>query len=133
MHADERGDTEATGIRGYVERPSREWLLADSGDRRSLAAGESATVPVTFSVPEDVEGVYSFEVRVEDGADNAATDTTVVSVTPDQDEEPIVQQYDANGDGDTDIGELNDAAQDYIADDLTIAELDRVAQAYVNS
>jgi hypothetical protein len=77
-----RGDAEATGLQGFVTPPSDDWELVQAGEFTTLGPGTTETATVTFGVPDDASGEYTFSGVVEDDAGNSAEDRATVTVGP---------------------------------------------------
>ncbi|PSQ20086.1 hypothetical protein BRD00_00250 [Halobacteriales archaeon QS_8_69_26] len=92
-----------------------------------LDNGETKQVSVEVTVP-DVNGTFEHGLFSED---TAATDT--IEISSDGGNGTVVEQYDANDDGDISTDELNAAIQDWGAGDLETDELNQVIQAWAAS
>ncbi|QCC50035.1 outer membrane protein assembly factor BamB family protein [Halapricum salinum] len=77
-----RGSAEATGLQGYVYRPSSDWTIEEAGAFTTLGAGETATASVTLAVPTDARGEYTFDGTVESESGSSATARCTVTVEP---------------------------------------------------
>jgi len=77
-----RGSAEATGLQGYVYRPSSDWTIEEAGAFTTLGAGETATASVTLAVPTDARGEYTFDGTVESESGSSATASCTVTVEP---------------------------------------------------
>ena len=95
--------------------------------------GTDATVTITeeLIISEELNVTHSITGDVTAGETTIAFDPVTVAVT-ETEPDSIVDEYDANNDGDISITELGTAGADFLAGDLSITELGRLGQRFLD-
>jgi hypothetical protein len=91
-----------------------------------IVAGQSESVSTTIDTSGLAPGTY--DVRIDTGDDFAVVELTVESSNGDN--SSIVDQYDADNNGEISLLELSQAAEDYSNGDISLLELSEIAEAY---
>jgi hypothetical protein len=92
----------------------------------TLTGGSSETVSLTVPAP-DAEGDYDWSIQL--AGTSEASDSYVLTVESDN-SNSIVDQYDADNNGEISLTELSNAAADFSNDEISLIELSEVAAAY---
>lgn len=97
-------------------------------DQSTVDVSVDLSVPSTASITD-----HTLSAEAENGAGEIGTDTTTVSVINCPFPSVIVCDYDRNGDGSIDTGELQDGINDFVSGNIDTGDLQDIIQAFINT